>query len=244
MVHRATGPGKVEVDQSYSGPGMAKALLYNFDIDGADIKPEHERYLRATALPLLRDNRGAIWMQGSASRSGADAYNLRLSRRRVSNVESVLLRSGITPRQVQSDAVGEALAFGHAREDERDRAVALVILPYARPVPPPQNVPDRPATNTRFKIRMLMNLNASVVAGIDYSVFQIWDQRLATAASTIILPQAYRPDLSTALGFQPRWRGPGMIWLRLGQSRQINSVAPPALRLVGADLGLTTSSIS
>lgn len=29
-----TGPGKIDISTRYSGPGMIKALLYNFDIDG------------------------------------------------------------------------------------------------------------------------------------------------------------------------------------------------------------------
>ena len=175
MVLRPTGPGRIDVDTSYSGPGMAKALLFNFDIDGDTVKAEHAQYLLRSAIPLLSNGRGAIWMQGSASRSGSDAHNLALSRRRVTNVAAKLTTAGIRQSQIQTDAVGEHLAFDHEREDERDRAVALIILPYARPTPPPQRVPPQPATNTRFKIRMLMNLNLSAGVAGDYSIFQIWD---------------------------------------------------------------------
>ncbi|MEL6521444.1 MAG: OmpA family protein [Pseudomonadota bacterium] len=174
MVLRPTGPGKIDQDTSYSEP-MAKALMYNFDIDGADLKHEHVNFLQSHAVPLLRNNRGAIWMQGSASQSGAAPYNLALSRRRVESVKAALGRQGVQAEQIQANAVGESLAFRHAREDERDRAVAFVILPYASSLPPPRQVPAPVATNTRFKIRMHANLNASVIAGVDYSIFEIWD---------------------------------------------------------------------
>jgi len=170
------GPGKIEIDQRYSGAGMKKALLYNFDIDGDSIKSEHQSFLASQIVPLLQNNRGRCWMQGQASRTGSDAHNLALSQRRVRNAASVLTQRNIAATQIRSDAVGESLAFDGPTEDERDRAVALVVLPYApTPVPPPREVPPAPPTNTRFKIRMLMNLNASAGAAVDFSIFQIWD---------------------------------------------------------------------
>ncbi len=56
MVLRPTGPAKVEQDTSYSAP-MAKALLYNFDIDGASLKSVHLNFLQSHAVPLLGTTR-------------------------------------------------------------------------------------------------------------------------------------------------------------------------------------------
>ena len=76
-------------------------------------------------------------MQGSASKSGADIHNMELSKRRVNNIASVLRAQGTLDCQMQLDAVGEEQAQAHAKEDELDRAVALVVIPVARDSPPP-----------------------------------------------------------------------------------------------------------
>ena len=127
-------------------PGMIKALLYNFDIDGDTVKPGHIAFLQSKVVPLLQGDRGHIWMQGSTSKSGSNQYNKELSTRRVNNIASVLRAQGIFDRQMQLDAVGEEQAQAHAMEDEADRAVALVVLPVARESPPPpKKIPPPPA---------------------------------------------------------------------------------------------------
>ena len=85
MTYRATGPGLIEVNPAYSGTGVLRALLYNFDFDDTNVtelKPEHAGFLRISALPLLANNRGMILLLGQASQVGANDYNLRLSRQR------------------------------------------------------------------------------------------------------------------------------------------------------------------
>jgi hypothetical protein len=75
MFHK-TGPGLIEVDAAYTGAGVLKALLYNFDFDDSDVikhndlKVEFTRFLADRVAPLLTSDKGQIWMQGSASRIG------------------------------------------------------------------------------------------------------------------------------------------------------------------------------
>ncbi|MBK7352752.1 MAG: OmpA family protein [Nitrosomonas sp.] len=158
MLHR-TGQGKINVDSRYAGPGMIKALLYNFDIDGDTVKPEHIAFLQSTVVPLLQGDRGHIWMQGSTSKSGSNQYNLELSKRRVNNIAAILRTQGIFNRQMQLDAIGEEQAQTHAMEEESDRAVALVVIPVAPDSPPPpKKIPPPPPVNSEFKIRMLAGL--------------------------------------------------------------------------------------
>ena len=133
---RSTGPGVIERDPRYAGPGMLKALLSNFDIDGDAPKPEHVRFLEGSVVPLLANGSGQIWMQGSASRTGSDAHNMDLSRRRVRKVADVLKGKGILESQMQLDAVGESMSFGPKAEDPSARAVALVALPRRKEDPP------------------------------------------------------------------------------------------------------------
>src|SRR5262249_22283628 len=56
---RKTGPGQIEVDSAYTGAGVLKALLYNFDFDDSDVikhndlKAEFTRFLTDRVVPLL-----------------------------------------------------------------------------------------------------------------------------------------------------------------------------------------------
>jgi hypothetical protein len=190
---RDTGAGKTEVDSQYSSPGMMKALLYNFDFDdmkSTDLKKEHADFLSAQVVPLLTNDRGHIWMQGSASRIGAAAYNKTLSQVRVNRVAAFLNKNGVAQNQMQLDAVGADLTAGHALDDEHDRGVALIVLPKAKTdPPPPPPVPPKPAVSQQFNLAMVTGLSAAkalrfskffkgkVGAGVavDVLFFQIWD---------------------------------------------------------------------
>lgn len=173
-MHKQTGPGRVIEDPRYRGPGMLKAVLHNYDIDGDALKQEHTSFLTLKVVALLMNDGGRIWMQGSASRTGSNAHNMALSRRRVQNVAEVLKARGIAGSQMQLDAVGEEMAVGSVREDEKDRAVALLVLPKVKTDHKPK--PEPPKVNKRFKIRMHAGLSASVVVGGEFLIFQIWDQ--------------------------------------------------------------------
>ncbi len=157
---RATGPGRVEVDASWSGIGTLKALLYNFDFDDfADrtfrpLKPEHVAFLADKVVPLLENNRGNIWLQGSASRVGPNSWNMEISQTRVSRVAAYLTDHDIRFDQMQVDAVGEELAnkLKHSEDDPRDRSVTIWVLPKTSPVPPPKRVPPKPKLSSRSKL--------------------------------------------------------------------------------------------
>lgn len=193
---RPTGPGKVEVDAAFSGAGMLKALLYNFDFDDFDkrkfrpLKAEHAKFLSDRVLPLLEHDRGFIWITGSASRIGTNAWNMETSMARVGSVHAFLLDRGVDPGQIEPNAVGEEEAKTHAIDDERDRAVRLWVMPKFKYEPrPPKKVPAAPKVSQKFKLSMLTGLSAShatkfakflkvKVGGgpmADVAFFMIWD---------------------------------------------------------------------
>jgi hypothetical protein len=176
---RLTGAGQVTLDPTYSGVGTLKALLHNFDVDGDKPKPEHAEFLRSKVAPLLSGNKGHIWMQGSASRTGTHQHNLELSKRRVNAIAALLREYGVAEGQMQLDAVGDGMTFGHIREDEHDRAVALVVLPIFKPQPPPDRpVPKPPPVTDSFQIRMLGGLSVGAeIYGGEMLFFQIYDRK-------------------------------------------------------------------
>ena len=209
MLHR-TGSGKISLDSRYAGPGMIKALLYNFDIDGDTVKPEHITFLQSKVIPLLQGDRGHIWMQGSTSKSGVNTHNMELSKRRVNNIASVLRAQGISDRQMQLDAVGEEQAQAHAMEDESDRAVALVVIPVARDSPPPpKKIPPPPPVNSEFKIRMLAGLAGS--AGpfqVENNFFQIADTKNRVTAFYTYTSEGVGRGLIKGLILSATMKGP------------------------------------
>ena len=158
MSYRATGPGLIEVDPSYGGAGMLKALLHNFDFDDMHInalKPEHAEFLRTRGVPLLAGNRGRIWLEGRASKVGTNDYNMRLSRQRVQRVVDFLNAAGILAAQIQPDAAGEEHSTSRLNDDELDRAVTFLILQRAtHDPPPPRRIPAPPAVTTHFRLRL------------------------------------------------------------------------------------------
>jgi hypothetical protein len=79
-----TGPGQLD---NIGGP--RKLLLYNFDVDGDNLKPEHQAALRQMVVPRLSTG-GSVAIIGLASRTGSYGHNQRLSERRARNVFSFL----------------------------------------------------------------------------------------------------------------------------------------------------------
>jgi hypothetical protein len=135
---RLTGPGKIqELTIPSAPPDTFAARLFNFDIDGDVLKPQHKAWLAEHVVPQLGNPKVIIQLDGEASRSGTgpkddDTRNLALSRRRVANVVS-FLNAGGGPilAKVFSDGSGSSVAKARGEaektEDEHFRAVLVVV---------------------------------------------------------------------------------------------------------------------
>jgi hypothetical protein len=139
-MRRPTGPGKVK-DNLNLPPARRQGvtgLLYNFDIDDASLKKEHQDWLLKNAAPVAASQGAQVFLKGSASRSGANDYNLQLSDRRVHAVRDFLARQHVRPEQFHLTWVGEeeaALTERDGTENESDRAVSIAVrLPARRGV--------------------------------------------------------------------------------------------------------------
>jgi len=132
-MRKPTGPGQVETRCLVSPPGSRRQgwSLFNFDIDDATLKAEHQRWLDENLVPLLGQRGVTVALRGTASRSGNAAYNQQLSNRRVEAVRNYLLSKGATVTQLVASAGGEgdAAAAGQAdgTEDARFRAVVVEL---------------------------------------------------------------------------------------------------------------------
>jgi outer membrane protein OmpA-like peptidoglycan-associated protein len=118
------------------------ANLWNFAINNAELLPDHEAWLGKVAAKLMIGNSLAgARMIGLASRSGSDAYNLKLGLRRAHSAQTTLSLflfandlvhpPGLTPRiTIGSQGEHFAAAVGEAdgTEDARFRSVLVTIL--------------------------------------------------------------------------------------------------------------------
>jgi hypothetical protein len=135
---RLTGPGKIRELQLPANISATtfQAILFNFDIDGDALKPQHRAWLSEHVVPQLGDPQLKITLRGEASRTGSDAYNLDLSRRRVAQVVSFFQANGPVLADVSTNWVGEADAQGRGEadntEDELVRAVIIKVERSAR----------------------------------------------------------------------------------------------------------------
>jgi outer membrane protein OmpA-like peptidoglycan-associated protein len=127
--------------------------LYNYNIDGNTLKPEHQQFLRDRLVPFVRSVPSHIKLHGTASQSGDATYNRQLSLERVLRVKQFLTSCGLTEGQVpgtQMQATGEDQSKSKSSEDAWDRAVTLVIAarvlsrPIRRPRPEAKPKPHPP----------------------------------------------------------------------------------------------------
>ena len=140
---RETGPGQatgqVETAPSVSGT----YTLFNFNIDGDVLKPEHRRFLDRHVVPLLKAHRIHARLTGTASRTGGRDYNRQLSLSRVLRVKEHLRKRGIPESKVPGStivAAGEDLSTSKSDEDALDRAVRIRFALGIRPMPIPPTI--------------------------------------------------------------------------------------------------------
>jgi len=126
---------------------VAHTLLFNYNIDGNNIKDEHQKFLDEQLIPFLKANKVNIRLHGTASRSGDPEYNKKLSMERVLKIKKYLISQGLTEAQVpgtQMDWVGAAEANPGNIEDGRDRAVRITIENGLKPRPIVVKEPEPP----------------------------------------------------------------------------------------------------
>jgi hypothetical protein len=165
-----SGPGKIRLFSDPDSQASLTVLLYNFDVDSPQLKPQHTQWLDAHIKSFLASG---YYPQivGLASRSGADAHNWSLSKARADNVEQYLQRFNPTNTvhwKAVTVAVGEEaarlLGIRDGIEDEHWRGVWLNIHPMtARSGPPsgPKTVPRN------FDLLFIYDVKANEGMGID-----------------------------------------------------------------------------
>jgi OOP family OmpA-OmpF porin len=89
-------------------PPVARTFLVFFDWDRADLTTRAKEIIAEAANASRTVQTTRIEVQGHADRSGSDAYNMRLSRRRADNVAAELVRRGVARNIITIQAFGES----------------------------------------------------------------------------------------------------------------------------------------
>ncbi len=187
-IGRDTGPGRMKQELATGPKILCIYRLYNYNIDGNLLKPEHTKFLDDYVIPVLKRRSVHAKLLGMASQSGDREYNQQLSIGRVLRVKDYLRSKGIPESKIPGPdvrAAGEDLSTSASGEDPLDRAVlvtiALGIKPwpiYAAVVPvvivvggPPGPVIRLPPVNFYYKrsypwtIRQVSGFNISAGVG-------------------------------------------------------------------------------
>lgn len=114
-----------------AAPKPPRNYIVFFDWDRADLRDDARQIIR-TAVDNLEAVGGVvrIVLTGHADRSGADAYNLKLSQRRADSVKAELQRLGVTTREISTVAKGEReplVATDDGVREPRNRRVEIVL---------------------------------------------------------------------------------------------------------------------
>jgi hypothetical protein len=126
---RATGPGKVKNVSlpNQTAASSFAASLFNFDIDDATVKREHQDWLNTILVPRLKVVPTPVRLVGSASRSGTADHDRALSEQRVNAIRDHLLRQGVSRALLTTSFTGKDLSVAASDEDEGDRAVLVAV---------------------------------------------------------------------------------------------------------------------
>lgn len=149
-IERKTGPGQIEEI------GQAR-LLFNYDIDSDELKPEHKQFLMSEVIPRARRSpRGLVVVaDGTADRLGDARHNEDLSRRRALKLQGFLRQQLPNyPWQFSTKWQGERKAEKEGDIDgsvnDRFRGVLLTVLDPGQPIPPRPTIPKVPTPPKEF----------------------------------------------------------------------------------------------
>jgi hypothetical protein len=150
MAFKETGPGKVE-EGPLAGPNvLLNLLLFNFDFDDMNkdsLKAAHIDAITKKVVPLVVGKSNEVKVHGFASKVGASDYNLKLSAHRSNKVARQLAAAGVKQTQIIVRPHGEEPSTSKSSDDERDRAVRVLVFAGSSPTPTPGGVVIVPFTS-------------------------------------------------------------------------------------------------
>jgi hypothetical protein len=156
---RNTGPGECHqyLDRKDGIYLLDNYRFYNYNIDGNQLKYEHQRVIHKYIVPLLRTRRCHLIIRAFASKSGDAEYNRQLSISRALHCKKYFSDLGFSEAQIPGS---EMRAYGEPNYEHKGsewyRAVHLMVEtglklePYPYIIPPLIIPPPPPPQHSRF----------------------------------------------------------------------------------------------
>jgi OOP family OmpA-OmpF porin len=104
----SAGAGEVAYSPIVEDPAGGDSLVLYFEFDDAGLTPRADRQLAIVAEILNQGEGRVIRISGHADALGSDQYNINLSNRRAEAIRRALVRRGVKPEQVVTEAYGAA----------------------------------------------------------------------------------------------------------------------------------------
>jgi outer membrane protein OmpA-like peptidoglycan-associated protein len=138
------GPQGVVGSQGAQGPSGSRGadLAWQsfddilFEFNKADVRPSEANKLAAIAGYLKDHPTFRVELEGFADPRGAQAYNIKLSTRRVNAVRDALIAAGVEKERILLGAYGQLNPRCSAKGEEcwgQDRRVEVIVLPTDQP---------------------------------------------------------------------------------------------------------------
>jgi peptidoglycan-associated lipoprotein len=100
-------PGMIAPGPAASGTGWISLRDIMFDYDTADIRPSERNKISEVAAYLEQNPSIRVGIDGSTDlSSGANRYNVELSKRRIANVRDALIESGVSDERIETGRFG------------------------------------------------------------------------------------------------------------------------------------------
>ncbi|MGE0734559.1 MAG: OmpA family protein [Alphaproteobacteria bacterium] len=111
------------------GPAMKQYIVY-FAFDKSNLDARAQAVIREVIAAARAAQTSRISVYGHTDRSGSEAYNLDLSKRRAASVQNALVRGGVQANRITSSAFGEsrpAVATADGVREARNRRAEITI---------------------------------------------------------------------------------------------------------------------
>ena len=101
-----------------------------FDFDRSTVKPEAAKILDRLVAFMQENKNSKVTLSGHTDNVGTDAYNLKLSERRVNSVRDYVVKKGVDSGRVSGQGFGESkpIADNKSREGRsKNRRVEIKV---------------------------------------------------------------------------------------------------------------------
>jgi hypothetical protein len=212
---KKTGPGKYMTGKN--GDGDISVKLFNFDINGSEVKENHRTILRSTVIEILKAG-GSVAILGHASTTGASDYDYTLGVERAEEVLKFLRKEGgskfaVTKIDSRGKSAALAITGKNNNEDPEWRAVWVRVwtkdaapTDIGQPIRPGVPLPVDPGiSQANDWINLAGGVLSIVDLGIDIAATYSAAAGLATAGAATGIGGLVLAALGGIIGLPALW---------------------------------------